>query len=478
MKDPIGKESSQLNRRDFLKTSTATLAALACGEPAAALNAEQRPEARADTIILLWMAGGMAQTETFDPKKYTPFESGLESARVLSTFPSIDTVVDNIKLSQGLEKVAQVMDRATLIRSHRVGSLGAILHSRHQYHWHTGYAPPLSVAAPHMGSVVARALGPVKPDIPAFVDIGQNMEIGAESASLKAFHTAGFLGTEYGPFIVSDPREAAAAVRPPEGLGVHRFHRRYSYYKKLVEGSPVLKHGSSYQQESLFRYLDRAHRLLDSPAAKAFDLDLEPKESYQAYTTGRFGLGCLLARRLAEVGVRFIEVTSEYVPFRYWDTHENGHERTAGLKTMIDAPIARLVLDLEERGMLDRTLIVLASEFGRDMLVEGKPDKGVKNAVAQPEIMTEPKHYGMHRHFTEATSVLIFGGGFKRGFLYGQTADERPCRIVEHPIEIEDLHATLYTVLGISPDLSYVVEKRPFYATKDGRGKPVTELFA
>ena len=218
--------------------------------------------------------------------------------------------------------------------------------------------------------------------------------------------------------------------------------------------------------------------MLDSPAAKAFDLDLEPKESYQAHTTGRFGLGCLLARRLAEVGVRFIEVTSEYVPFRYWDTHENGHERTAGLKTMIDAPIARLVLDLEERGMLDRTLIVLASEFGRDMLVEGKPDKGVKNAVAQPEIMTESKHYGMHRHFTEATSVLIFGGGFKRGFLYGQTADERPCRIVEHPIEIEDLHATLYTVLGISPDLSYVVEKRPFYATKDGRGKPVTELFA
>lgn len=478
MKNRIGKESSQLNRRDFMNTSAAALTALACGEPMVALNTRQRPEARADTIILLWMAGGMAQTETFDPKKYTPFESGLESARVLSTFPSIDTVVDNIKLSQGLEKIAQVMDRATLIRSHRVGSLGAILHSRHQYHWHTGYAPPLSVAAPHMGSVVARTLGPVKLDIPAFVDIGQNMEIGAESDSLKAFHTAGFLGTEYGPFIVSDPREAAAAVRPPEGLASHRFHRRYSYYKKLVEGSPVLKNGSSYQQESLFRYLDRAHRLLDSPAAKAFDLDLEPKESYQAYNTGRFGLGCLLARRLAEVGVRFIEVTSEYVPFRYWDTHENGHQRAAGLKTMIDAPIVRLVLDLEERGMLDRTLIVLASEFGRDMLVEGKPDKGVKNQVTQPEIMTEPKHYGMHRHFTEATSVLIFGGGFKRGFLYGETAAERPCRIVENPIGIEDLHATLYTALGIPPDLSYVVEKRPFFATKDGKGKAVTELFA
>ena len=111
MKKPIGRKALQLNRRDFMSTSAVALTALACGESAAALNSGERPEARADTIILLWMAGGMAQTETFDPKKYTPYESGLESARVLSTFPSIDTVTDDIKLSQGLEKVSQVMDR-------------------------------------------------------------------------------------------------------------------------------------------------------------------------------------------------------------------------------------------------------------------------------------------------------------------------------------------------------------------------------
>src|SRR3984893_11039310 len=197
------------SRRHFMRASAgATLAALTGGE--ARLLAAQKTEPRADSVILLWMAGGMAQTETFDPKKYTPYETGLASDKVLSTFPSIDTVVDNIKISRGLENIARIMARGTLVRSHRVGDLGFILHSRHQFHWHTGYAPPQSVAAPHMGSVIARTLGPKNPDIPAFVDVGQNLEIGAESDAVKAFHTAGFLGTEYGPFMIADPSDAAA----------------------------------------------------------------------------------------------------------------------------------------------------------------------------------------------------------------------------------------------------------------------------
>jgi hypothetical protein len=185
-----------------------------------------------------------------------------------------------------------------------------------------------------------------------------------------------------------------------------------------------------------------------------------------------------LARRLTEAGARFIEVTTEYIPFRYWDTHENGHERTVLLKKTVDPPITQLVLDLEARGLLDRTLIVMASEFGRDMMVEGKPDKQVKDQVKQPEIMTEPKHYGMHRHFTDAGCVLMFGGGIKKGFLYGKTADERPCKAIENPIRIEDLHATIYHALGVPPNVAYEVEKRPFYVTKDGLGKPRMDLFA
>src|SRR6267142_942093 len=136
---------------------------------------------------------------------------------VLNTFPAIDTAVDNIKFSQGLERIASVMDRGTLIRSYTAGDLGFILHSRHQFHWHTGYAPPQTMAVPHMGSVISRTLGPKNPDMPAFIDIGQNMEIGGESDGLKAFHTAGCLGTEYGHFAIPYPETPPAIVRPRPG---------------------------------------------------------------------------------------------------------------------------------------------------------------------------------------------------------------------------------------------------------------------
>lgn len=478
-----------MKRRDFLKTaSAATLSALAAGYPRAvhaggdarapskdpAPNA-QRPTPSADAVILLWMAGGMAHTETFDPKRTTPFATGIASSQVLSTFPAIPTAVDGIRFSQGLEKLAAVMDRGTLIRTYTGADLGFILHSRHQYHWHTGYAPPQTVAAPHLGAVVARALGPKNEAVPAFIDIGQRFDVG-EGEELKAFHTAGFLGSEYGPFILPFADQAADAVRPPRGMSPSRFENREKFYRRLAQSSPVHREGSDYQKESLLRSLDNAYRLLSSPAAKAFDLTLEPKPSYEKYNTGRFGLGCLLARRLAEVGARFIEVTTEYIPFFNWDTHDNGHERLIEMKRQIDAPIAQLVLDLEQRGLLDRTLIVVASEFSRDMLTEGKPDKKVKDQVQQPDVIAEPKYYGMHRHFTDAGSVLLFGGGVKRGFLYGKTADERPCKTVEKPVVIEDLHATIYHTLGLSPRLSYEIEQRPFYVTRDGLGKPITEL--
>jgi len=454
----------QTTRRQFLASGAA-----------AAASAAARPEPKADTLILLWMAGGMAQTETFDPKRYTPFESGMDPNRVLSTFPAIDTKVDNIKISQGLERIAGIMDRATLIRTYQAGDLGHILHSRHQYHWHTGYAPPQSVAAPHMGAWISKTLGPRHPDVPAFVDIGQSLEIGAESDSLKAFHTAGFLGSEYGPFFVTNPDDAALAVRPPKNVSHERFEARFRRYRSLIEASPA---ETSAQADSLKKAVESAHRLLNGPAAKAFDLSLEKREIRERYGNTRFGKGCLLARRLTEAGARFIEVTTEYIPFRYWDTHENGHTRAAEVKRTIDAPVAQLVLDLEERGLLNRTLIVVASEFGRDMMQEGKPDKPVKDQVKIPDRITEMKHYGMHRHFTEAGSVLLIGGGVKKGYLYGTTADERPCKVVDKPVRIEDLHATIYHAMGIPPDHGYEVEKRPFYVTRDGKGRPILDVFA
>ena len=476
-----GNSMQSIDRRDFLKTaSAATLSALSAGYSTPSLAGEngkaaKKPLQTADTVIILWMGGGMAHTETFDPKRHTPYEPGLASDRVLSTFPSIDTKVDNIKLSQGLENIASVMDRGTLIRTYTAADLGFILHSRHQYHWHTGYAPPQTVACPHIGAVIARTLGPRNDAMPPFINIGQRFDVG-EGEELKAFHQAGFLGSEYGPFNLPYPDQAMAAVRPPAGMSPSRFENREKFYKKLLADSPINRYGSDYQKESLTRSLDNAYRLLSSPAAKAFDLSLEPKESYAKYNTGRFGLGCLLARRLTEAGARFIEVTTEYVPFFGWDTHDNGHSRLIDMKKLIDMPVAQLVRDLEARGLLDRTLIVLASEFSRDMMMEGKPANLIKNQVVVPDVINEPKFYGMHRHFTDAGSVLMFGGGVKKGHLYGKTADERPCKTIENPVIIEDLHATIYNTVGIAPNLSYEIEKRPFYVTRDGKGVPVADV--
>jgi hypothetical protein len=472
-----------LNRRDLLKTaSAASLAMLAGGEPrlhAAAPDKPKPPKATADTVILLWMGGGMAAPDTFDPKRYEPFEIGLPAEKILSTFPAIDTAVDDIKITQGFENVASVMDKATLIRSHVVADLGNILHSRHQYHWHTGYVPPQTVAAPHIGSWIARLLGPVNPAIPAFINIGQRLEGNGEQEELKAFTTAGFLGSEYGPFNLPFPEDAVSAVQPPQGMTKDRFESRQRALKSLIADSPLSDVAGDYHRESILRSIDNAHRLLSSKDRDAFDLSKESKESYDAYNTGRFGQGCLLARRLVEAGARFIEVTTEYVPFLHWDTHENGHDTYARLKREIDRPIAQLVKDLDARGLLDRTLIVMASEFSRDMMIEGVPGSAAKDqSRAKADKMEKPIQYGLHRHFTGSGSVLMFGGGMKRGHLHGETAPERPLVTIKDPVSISDLHATIYTALGISPATMFEIEKRPFYVTVDGKGKPVKDLFA
>ncbi|MEI7780472.1 MAG: DUF1501 domain-containing protein, partial [Planctomycetota bacterium] len=155
-------------RRDLLKSlaaaATAT-AALPAPRARASTGTAQivHPAAKADSIIVLWMAGGMAAPDTFDPKKYKPFEPGLAVADVISTFPAIPTAIDGCRIVAGLPEIAKVLDRATLIRSHVQADLGSILHSRHQYHWHTGYVPPQTVACPHLGAWMSRVLGPRNP---------------------------------------------------------------------------------------------------------------------------------------------------------------------------------------------------------------------------------------------------------------------------------------------------------------------------
>ncbi|MEJ7737262.1 MAG: DUF1501 domain-containing protein [Chitinophagaceae bacterium] len=470
----------ECNRRQFLqKSGAATLAALAAGMPVTNMLNSCNPKkinAKADTVILLWMAGGMPHTDTFDPKKYTPFEKGMEANSVLSTFKPVPTVLDGVYFSEGLESIGRIMDKGTLIRSYVAADMGFILHSRHQYHWHTCYKPPQSVAAPHLGAWIAKELGPLNPVIPSFIDIGQRFTLG-EGEELKAFHSAGFLGNEFGPFLIPDPSSGLESVRPPVGMSEQRFERRNRLYNELMNKNSIGEVGSDYQKESLKRSLEQAYRLLKSPEASAFDLGKEPKEIYDIYNTGKFGLGCLMARRLAEQGARFISVTTEYEPFKGWDTHDNGNTRVLQMKNQIDGPVSQLIKDLERSGRLDRTIVILASEFSRDMMVEGRPDLKVQEQVNQPDIINEMKNYGMHRHFTEGGSILMFGGGIKKGQVYGKTADERPCKTIERPISIDQIHQTIYHALGIAEDAHYVVENRPFYTTQDGLGKAEMGLF-
>ncbi len=480
--DPTAPDG--IARRDFIKRlSAASVAALGCSSPRGLLGNEGlqfvHPPATADACILLWMGGGMAAPDTFDPKHYEPFRDGLAVKDMLSTFPAIPTAVSGVEICQGLENIAQVLDRGTLIRSAVQADLGSILHSRHQYHWHTGYVPPQTVACPHLGSWMAKVLGPRNPVIPPFINIGQRLEGVGESEELKAFTTAGFFGSEYGPMNLPFPEQAAASVRPPGSMTQERFVNRERLFRRLIDQSPNRKYLSEYQQESMLRSMDNAYRLLSSADRQAFDISLEPDESRKQYEGSHFGRGCLLARRLVEAGARFVEVTTEYVPFLHWDTHADGHQTVARMHAEIDRPISQLILDLESRGLLDRTLVIVASEFSRDALIEGVPGStATDQATVRVEQVSEMKHYGLHRHFTGGSSVLLFGGGMKRGFVYGKTADQRPLIAVENPVSITDLHATIMTAMGISPATGFDIEGRPFYVTQDAKGQPVRELFA
>jgi hypothetical protein len=240
----------------------------------------------------------------------------------------------------------------------------------------------------------------------------------------------------------------------------------------LVDASPDRDRLGDFQQQSMLRSMDNAYRLLSAKERAAFDLSLEPKEAQQAYGTTRFGRGCQLARRLVENGARFVEVTTEYVPFFNWDTHGKGHKTLEEMHRTIDGPVAQLIRDLEARGLLDRTLVVIASEFSRDAMIEGRPgSKAGDQSFHKGGTIENPDHYGLHRHFTGGTSVVMFGGGVKKGHVFGATADERPLVAIKDPLPVEDVHATIFTAMGISPKKAYDIEGRPFYATVDGKGK-------
>jgi hypothetical protein len=466
-----------MNRRNFLKSlSASTLATLGASATSRAFEVKHNlSAATADHVIWITMAGGMAHTETFDPKEYTPYSDGLHASAILSTFKSIPTSVDDLFISEGLENIAQVMHLGTLIRSYQAADLGNILHTKHQYNFHTSYEPPQSVDVPHIGSWISHEIGGINPVMPNWINIGQQFVEG-EKEELKLFHSAGFLGAQHGPFIIPDPTKPLTSIQPPAGMNINRFEKRNDVYREMLTSSPYADALSDFQIESFQRSMEQAYSLVKSPSAKAFNLSEESKETHERYGDSKFAQGCLMARRLVEHGARFITVSTDYIPFLGWDTHNDGHTTVKKMKSMIDKPIAQLLKDLDQRGLLDRTIVFIGTEFSRDSMIEGRKGNEVRDQSRVPDVMKSIAHYGLHRHFTDGISLLAFGGGFKKGFVYGKTADHRPCKAIENPIRINDIHQTIYHALGIEQGTHGTVEKRPFYTTPDGKGKARTAL--
>jgi hypothetical protein len=389
-----------VRRRDFLKAITAAGAAagtLAWSDVMTLKADELRRQGKA--CILLWMQGGPSQFETFSPAP--GHENGGETK-------AISTSVPGIQIAENLPNVADVMDRLCLIRS-MTGKEGS--HPRATYLMHTGYLPTASVKYPSFGANAAHQLGDPTSELPGFVRIGRARDGGG----------GGLLGVNYDPFVITEagrtPDNAALAVPGP------RYQRRMRLLSSLEEEyatsgavREVADHRSLYEQTA---------RMILSPKMETYDLSREPEKVRSAYGDSVFGRGCLLARRLIETGVTFVEITDGN-----WDTHQNNFDGCRTRCQSIDQPFAALVRDLHDRGMLDNTLVIWMGEFGRTPRINPRAGRD---------------------HYPRAFSVALAGGGVKGGQVIGRT-DRGGTTVEDRPVSVSDLFRTFCRSLSIDAD--------------------------
>jgi hypothetical protein len=416
-----------LSRRSFLRTVGGGAAGLGLlgWRDALVLQADElRRQGRA--CILLFMQGGPSQLETFDPKPGTTSGGPTEA---------ISTAVNGVRIAADWPQVARQMGDLALIRSltNREGE-----HARAVYQLHTGYAPGGAVRHPSLGAVVAREVGPRNFDLPSFVSVGSRV------ASIGA----GFLGTAYAPFVVFDPNRMPANAEVPRSLRGGRFSRRLDLMHDLEQDFADSGAVARVQQHATL--YDQAARLVRSPRLRAFDLSQERDTVRDRYGRTAFGQGCLLARRLVEEGVTFVEVESTG-----WDTHRDnftGHRTLAG---QVDPAFATLVGDLRERGLLERTLVIWMGEFGRTPRI---------NATSGRD------------HFPRAFNAVLAGSGIRGGRVVGATS-ANGMDVVQRPVTVPDLFCTYYQALGINPRRENMTAVGRPIRLVDG-GQPVRELFS
>jgi hypothetical protein len=392
---------SQFTRRGFVSSALAgaslsgwlsRVAAHAAGEPA-----------QAKSCIVLWMAGGPSHLDTFDLKPDAP-------DKVRGEFQPIDTSVPGIQISEHFPNFARLMQHAAILRGM------STVESDHQlasYHVHTGYQKRAGgVAFPSLGSITSRELGRRDFPLPNYVCIG---------AGPRHATRSGFLGPDHQPLDVANPDRGTDFLEPLASQA--EFTRQYELARSLNASFE-----QAYGSESARAHataLERAVRLMNAEQKRAFDLSQEAEADRDRYGRGSFGQGCLMARRLVETGVRFVEVISGGGVG--WDTHRDNFPRTRSLSQEADTGMAALISDLKDRGRLDSTLVIWMGEFGRS-----------------PQITSG----GGRNHWARAWSTVLAGGGIRGGQVVGRT-DGQAAEVVDRPISVVDFLATICTILGI-----------------------------
>jgi len=420
-----------LGRRDFLGASAAAVA----GTLARGAEPSAPPLGKAEHCIMIWLGGGMAQVDTFDPKPLGDARS--KPPKGGSYYPAIDTAVPGVQVTEHLARTARLMERVTAVRTvnHRVVDEHAFATNL----VHTGRMISGSTIYPSIGSIVAHQRGAADPAVPAYMLIGYpNVSRGP-----------GFLGAKAGFVYLVDTRTGPAGFTRPADVGDDRAATRQRLLAPLQQRFPD---GSS-PAEYLEAQAD-ALRLAGPGFMRHFRLDDEPGSVRDEYG-GEFGQRCLLARRLVQSGVRFIEVSQNlnFVNGTGWDTHNDGQLNQHVLIRELDQAFSTLITDLDEKGLLDRTLIVVATEFGRPAAFDGGGGRG---------------------HQGSTFSLVLAGGGLAHRGAYGVTDDA--CKApVEAAVSIPDFHATILAALGVPPHAEMLDGARPVPVT-DG-GVPIAALF-
>ena len=419
------------SRRELLKLAAAGAGAAALSGwlgPLASRAAESGPKGRA--CIVLWMDGGPSHIDTFDPKPDA-------RAEVRGEFKAIDTAVPGIRVSEKFPTLAGLMKDIAIVRGMSTEEPD---HGRGRLYMHTGYRPGVGgVEYPVLGSVVSSELGASDAALPNFVVTGTPLN------KYEFVMTPGYLGPRHQPLALSDPAKGLEDLKPLAADFDARVGLLEEIERDFAKGYPART------TEAHKTMLARTARLIRSDKAKAFDLDREPKSARDAYGDTTFGRGCLLARRLIESGVPFVEVY-----LQNWDTHEKAvAEAAKGLMTQVDRGMGALLRDLKDRGLLDTTLVVWMGEFGRT-----------------PQV----NRNGGRDHYSRAWTTILAGGGVKGGQTVGRT-DASGATVVERPVSARDFMATVCKALKI--DYTKTVDTpggRPVKVVEKG-ADPVAELF-